>query len=522
MPDYGTNYDTSWGEKIGAALDPMLAQERNNKLYQQAQEQSVRDMQIQRAVIDNQRADTKYQREAAAEIARNEALAKNPRMQQLIASGIPADKAWEHIQNEDNTNALMKAISPQPEPRPYQNAVDANGYPKYTIEPVGNPTSNNLNYSPAPVVDTPFKQGLSQNNNFSPVPRITRDQNAEGILRDYPNMPEGAEKQQVREALLAGGYVQPDMVQPTQAQKNAAAIRYALSGGKDVKEIAGLINPVAKELPISDIGKLIAERNRLAQISPNSQDLPIYDAAIKKHSEPTNTIDATDPNLTMSDAAIELAAHRYVTDGTLPPMGMGKNGTIGRAAILNKAADISYTNGALETNQRVDQMANKATASALAQLEKQAIQVSAFERNAKMGLNLALSLSEKVDRTGSPIVNSWIQAGQKNVSGNVELSRFHTANETFLTEYAKIMSGSMGNTPLSDAARSHAQSLLSTVQNKEQYIGVMQTLNTELDQRMKGINDERVATLQRLRHQDNSSATVSHPSNPSVQIKGKW
>jgi hypothetical protein len=55
--------------------------------------------------------------------------------------------------------------------------------------------------------------------------------------------------------------------------------------------------------------------------------------------------------------AITNAAARYNMDGTLPPMGMGKTGSAGRAAILNKAAELAA--GVDPAQQRQDQILNK-------------------------------------------------------------------------------------------------------------------------------------------------------------------
>lgn len=58
-----------------------------------------------------------------------------------------------------------------------------------------------------------------------------------------------------------------------------------------------------------------------------------------------------------SPDAITNAAARYNLDGTLPPMGMGKTGSAGRAAILNKAAELKA--GIDPEQQRRDQLGNK-------------------------------------------------------------------------------------------------------------------------------------------------------------------
>ncbi len=195
-------------------------------------------------------------------------------------------------------------------------------------------------------------------------------------------------------------------------------------------------------------------------------------------------------------AAIDNAAARYNVDGTLPPLSMGKSGASIRTAILNRAAELA--DGTSGTDQRVNQLGNKGDTAALAQLTKQKTMVSAFEKNANLNADVALDLSNKLDRTGVPIFNRWIQAGRTG-TGSVEAAQFNAANETFVSEYAKIMSGSMGNTAVSDAARKHAHDMLSTAMSQKQYSGVVSTLKQEMGNRMKGFDDQEVELRTRLR-----------------------
>lgn len=67
-------------------------------------------------------------------------------------------------------------------------------------------------------------------------------------------------------------------------------------------------------------------------------------------------------DIAFTPAAIANAAGRYNVDGTLPPMGMGKSGSAGRAAILNAAALLKE--GVSPTDQRIAQLAAKADAAA--------------------------------------------------------------------------------------------------------------------------------------------------------------
>lgn len=198
-----------------------------------------------------------------------------------------------------------------------------------------------------------------------------------------------------------------------------------------------------------------------------------------------------DANLELSADAIDIAAERYLHDGTLPPMGMGRQGTAGRTKILGRAAELAKAAGISGEDLRVGQVANKANAGALLQLTKQEQAVGNFEKTAVRNLDIALEQSNKVNRTGIPVLNRWIMAGQKELLGDPEVSAFHVANETFVSEYAKIMSGSMGNTVVSDSLRKEVHSMLATKNTKEQYKAATDIMRREMKNRIEGFKEQK-------------------------------
>ena len=75
------------------------------------------------------------------------------------------------------------------------------------------------------------------------------------------------------------------------------------------------------------------------------------------------------------------------------------------------------------------------------------------------------------------------------------------------------MSGSMGNTAVSDSARAHAHGMLATVQTKESYAGVMATLNKEMNNRIKGLDDELQASKDSYRSNPAPAPALAHPQD---------
>lgn len=180
--------------------------------------------------------------------------------------------------------------------------------------------------------------------------------------------------------------------------------------------------------------------------------------------------------------ALDIAAERYRQTGTLPP-GLSRSPQA-TMKIIERAAARAAALGDDTQAAVLRQQFNKAGQGALLQLTKQQQMVGNFEKTAMNSLKIAQDLSNKVDRLGVPVIDRWIQLGKKKVTGDPDVAAFHAANETFITEYAKIMSGSMGNTPTSDATRQHARELLEPAMTKEQYDAVVSTLQQEMQGRI--------------------------------------
>jgi len=195
----------------------------------------------------------------------------------------------------------------------------------------------------------------------------------------------------------------------------------------------------------------------------------------------------------LSPEAIDAAAQRYAIDGTLPPnLGRGTQGSINTAKILNRAAEQAKAQGNTAEEARIRQISGRATSVALSQISRQAAQVGAFERTLQKNADLALQLSDKVDRTGSPIMNKWILAGKKTIAGDPDVAALDLAMKTVVNEYAKILSSATaGGTQTAEGEIKKVEALLSSAQTKEQVKRVIEIVRMETANRMKSFDDEK-------------------------------
>lgn len=187
----------------------------------------------------------------------------------------------------------------------------------------------------------------------------------------------------------------------------------------------------------------------------------------------------------------EMDAWRYMTDGTLPAnMGRGVQGAAQATQIRNDASKLAKDMGMDVSEIRIAQLTNKNGIQAMGQLAKARAQILQFEKTANSNADLALAGSEKVDRTGVPLFNKWLQAGRTAVAGDTDATLFNTANETFVNEYAKVMSGGYGAAATTEGAQARAHNILNTAQTQETYRENIKQLKMEMANRVKALNGQ--------------------------------
>lgn len=197
--------------------------------------------------------------------------------------------------------------------------------------------------------------------------------------------------------------------------------------------------------------------------------------------------------------ALTNAAFRYNFDGTLPPMGMGKQAALNRNSILNAAADQAKASGLEPGDQRWIQLSRKSEVASLTKLSQQETMVGAFEKTFNKNVDIVQEYSAKVDRTGVPLANKWIQVGKRAIAGDPQLSAYDFAIKSAVNEYAKIISGSMGNTAMAESEVKKIESMLNAAQTPQQVDEVVAFMKRETGNRMSGFSEQRKEINDRIK-----------------------
>jgi hypothetical protein len=180
----------------------------------------------------------------------------------------------------------------------------------------------------------------------------------------------------------------------------------------------------------------------------------------------------------LSQAALDQAAHRYLTDGTLPAVGMGKQGSALRVAIANRAAELGGN-----TDLAGAAADYKGNAGSLRKLQTQADSIDAFERTGMSNLDNFLAQTKGVVDTGSPFFNAPLRSLQSKFAGDPRMAALESSRQTAATELAKILSGSTGAGALSDSARHEVEKLLDPNATVAQWASAAKVLRQDMQNR---------------------------------------
>ncbi len=193
----------------------------------------------------------------------------------------------------------------------------------------------------------------------------------------------------------------------------------------------------------------------------------------------------------LTEAGLDTAAKVYIQTGQVPNVGMGA--AANRVQIINRAGEMlkNKKTGKVDIAPMIVNTAkNKANQSSYAQLQKQADNIGAFETTATMNADVAMSMANKVNRTGVPVLNRWLNAGRRSITGDADLIGFDTAVRTFVNEYARITTSVTGGGVTSDTARKEVEDLLKAAHTPEQFMSSLNVAKQDMRNRVQSYIDQ--------------------------------
>jgi hypothetical protein len=203
---------------------------------------------------------------------------------------------------------------------------------------------------------------------------------------------------------------------------------------------------------------------------------------------PANDPNALPPGWT--DQQLNFQADLYNKTGQIPSYGFGHDATVIRSAITKRAADRASGSGQSAGDLVSGRAEIKGLTQALGVLEKQKAAVDAFENTAVANGAVLDKLADKVDRTGVPVVERWLRAGQREVAGDTDVNNFNAQMHLYRNEVAKIMTNPNLTGVLTDTARREGEDFLGGNISAKMLHGLIPLLNADMGRRKGAISDE--------------------------------
>ncbi len=189
---------------------------------------------------------------------------------------------------------------------------------------------------------------------------------------------------------------------------------------------------------------------------------------------------------TLSAAALDQAAQKYLESGSLPPgMGMGPQ----RTAIMNRAAELDPS-AALARNAAV----YKADQANLTKLQTTEGTLSAFENTAGKNLNQFLATAAKIPDVGVPWINAPLRTVDAKLLGSTDQAAFNAARDVALREIARVTNDPKLSGALTDSARAEVAGLSPANATFAQIKRVAEVLKQDMANVHSGLR-EQIATV---------------------------
>jgi len=183
-------------------------------------------------------------------------------------------------------------------------------------------------------------------------------------------------------------------------------------------------------------------------------------------------------------------AEKFIITGKFPPFGRGYYANLNKVAVMRRAFELQREAGITEVDYALNSEYLNALGSAERQLSKQFNMVKAFEDTARRNIKLVRMTNERFTRSGVPIIDVFLNPSRAKTLNEADQADMKLAIKTLTDEYAKILSGNMGNAPLSDDSRKSAAELLNTEMKSSTIESVLDMMELEMENRVKGFNSQ--------------------------------
>jgi hypothetical protein len=220
------------------------------------------------------------------------------------------------------------------------------------------------------------------------------------------------------------------------------------------------------------------------------------------HDEQGNPVDP--PSTKIDHPTAVFYAQLVAAGGPMPSFGMGKVGAGNRKMVMDELVKQEGASGLTGADLAAQMAHYKAGSAQIKKLEEMAGVIGVNENNAMLNGQQFLDRSSELEgMTGYRDINSAMLGIQRRLPGKAgdTVSKMDSALNTFINEYAKVVSGSpLGSGTLSDSARHENMEVLQGNYPLSQKKAVLLQMKADMDNRTTSLNQGITEAYTRLVH----------------------
>ena len=189
-----------------------------------------------------------------------------------------------------------------------------------------------------------------------------------------------------------------------------------------------------------------------------------------------------------------------------------------KIAIRNEAAKMQKIAGLTDSDIQAGRVSRDGIIKAQKNLSALAGATDAFENTLIKNVQTSLSHIDEADTSTIPLLNKWVQKGMGTTEGlPPAVAKLAIDLRNVSSEYAKLSSGSLGNTQIGEKALLELQDMFSTADSPETLKARLQEVLVDAKNRTGGIRQSQEALTSRLKEQ--GDALTPKPGSGSGDAK---
>jgi hypothetical protein len=196
----------------------------------------------------------------------------------------------------------------------------------------------------------------------------------------------------------------------------------------------------------------------------------------------------------LTDDSIDQAAEQLINgdqEGAFRGVAYGLAGNADRQKIRNRAAQMAKEQGISGGEIVARRETKKANSAALSQATKAESNISTFADNLEGATGVMLDLAKKVDNSGVPTLNRWVNAGRMKVAGDPDVTALDMQVKTVRDEFTKMMlAGNTLGATGTLADRQELDSAFSSANTLSQLQSVADTVRKDRSIRIKSFRNK--------------------------------